>query len=174
MVQFFAVLHTALRWQWQNVDETLNSLQTPHSSPSWVSNGMSVVRILEEIDRIITALSCSLLQMGLTSFSLEWRPALSCMLHAVSLCFFIKHFHDIPSEPTAISSFLIYLCPLQYTVWQLYMVAFCVSDPGPIFETKQIFHKFIFHIRNHSGLFPLNLIAVVSRYKMAHTRPSTW
>ena len=53
----------------------------------------------------------------------------------------------------AISSFLIYLCPLQYTVWQLCMVAFCVSDPGPNFETKQIFHEFIFHIQNHIVAF---------------------
>ena len=54
-IQFFMVLHTALRWQWQNVDETSNSQQTPHTSPSRASYGVSVVRILEKIERIITA-----------------------------------------------------------------------------------------------------------------------
>ena len=54
--QFFTILHTALRWPRQNVDATLNSLKTPHTAPSWVRYGVSVVRIMEKIDHIFMAL----------------------------------------------------------------------------------------------------------------------
>ena len=43
-VQFIAILHTALHWQQQNINQTWNSQQTPHSSPWPVSYGVSVVR----------------------------------------------------------------------------------------------------------------------------------
>ena len=33
-VQFITILHTALRWQQQNINQTSNSQQTPHTSPS--------------------------------------------------------------------------------------------------------------------------------------------
>ena len=46
-VQFFR------RLQLQNVDQTLNSQQTPHISPSRASYGLSVVRILEKNDHVI-------------------------------------------------------------------------------------------------------------------------
>ena len=55
---FFTILHTALRWQRQNVDQTLNSQLTRHTSPSRASYGVSVARILEKIDRVITAPHC--------------------------------------------------------------------------------------------------------------------
>ena len=42
--------------QWQNVDQTLNSQQTPHTSQA--SYGVSVERILEKIDRVITEPHC--------------------------------------------------------------------------------------------------------------------
>ena len=46
-VQFFR------RLQLQNVDQTSNSQQTPHISPSRASYGLSVVRILEKNDHVI-------------------------------------------------------------------------------------------------------------------------
>ena len=52
-VQFFT-LHTVLRWQWQNIDQTLNSQHT-----SWVSYGVSVVRMSEKIDQLLMALHCT-------------------------------------------------------------------------------------------------------------------
>ena len=58
MVQFFTihVSHTSLRWQWENVDQILNSQQTPHTSPSSASYGVSSISILAKIDCIITVL----------------------------------------------------------------------------------------------------------------------
>ena len=49
----------ALRWQWQNLDQNLNSQQTPHTSPSRVKYGVSVVRILGKIPRVTMAQHCN-------------------------------------------------------------------------------------------------------------------
>ena len=38
----------------------LNSQKTPHSLPSQANYGVTVVRILEKIDHVITALHCTL------------------------------------------------------------------------------------------------------------------
>ena len=54
-VQCIKISHMALRWQGRNINQTLNSKQTPHSSTSWVSYGVSVAR---KIDCIIMALHC--------------------------------------------------------------------------------------------------------------------
>ena len=54
-VQFIMILHTALPWQPQNVNQNLNSQQTPHILPSWVSYEVSFMGILEKIDPITNA-----------------------------------------------------------------------------------------------------------------------
>ena len=41
--------NTALRWKQQNESQTSNSQQTPHTSPSRASNGMSVMRIVMKL-----------------------------------------------------------------------------------------------------------------------------
>ena len=41
-----------------SINQALESQQTPHTSPSGASYGVSLVRILEKIDRVITALHC--------------------------------------------------------------------------------------------------------------------
>ena len=56
MAQFITILYMALRWQQQKVNQTSNSQQTPHTSPSRASYGVSIMRIVEKIDCIITAL----------------------------------------------------------------------------------------------------------------------
>ena len=53
------VLHTALSWQQQNMDQILNSQNTPHSSPSRASYGVSLASILVELDPVITAPLCT-------------------------------------------------------------------------------------------------------------------
>ena len=63
-VQFITILHTALQWQWQKVYQILESQQTPHTSPSRVSYGVSIVRIWEEIDRLITEPHCTMKSNG--------------------------------------------------------------------------------------------------------------
>ena len=52
------ILPLALWWQQQNVNQTSKSQQTPHTSPSRASYVVAIVRIWEEIDRVITALHC--------------------------------------------------------------------------------------------------------------------
>ena len=44
-VHFITILPSALRWQQQNINQTSKSQQTPHTSPSPASYGMSIVRI---------------------------------------------------------------------------------------------------------------------------------
>ena len=49
------ILHSAQQWHWENISQTLDSQKTPHSLPSWASYGVSFVRILEKIYRVIMA-----------------------------------------------------------------------------------------------------------------------
>ena len=58
VVQFIMVLQTALQWQQQNVNKTSNSQQAPHTSPSRVSSGVSIMINLKKIDCIILAPHC--------------------------------------------------------------------------------------------------------------------
>ena len=54
-VQYNMVFHSPLNWPTQNINQTLDSQKTLHSSPSRASYGVSIVNILEKIDRVITA-----------------------------------------------------------------------------------------------------------------------
>ena len=50
VVQFITILHTVLRCQQKNMNQTSKfSQQTPHSSPSWASYGVPIVRMLKRI-----------------------------------------------------------------------------------------------------------------------------
>ena len=49
------VFHTPLQWLTQNINQILNSQKPLHISPSRLSYGVSIVRIGEKIDRVITA-----------------------------------------------------------------------------------------------------------------------
>ena len=42
----------------RNINQSLYLQKTPHSLPSQASYGVSIVNILEKIDRVITALYC--------------------------------------------------------------------------------------------------------------------
>ena len=57
-VWFNTIKHTTLRWQWQNVNEILIPHQTRHTSFLRASYGVSIVRILETIERVITVPHC--------------------------------------------------------------------------------------------------------------------
>ena len=63
VMKLHTILHTALQWQQQNVNEISKSQQTPHTSPSQASYGVSIMRVFEKIDRIITAPFCIFLVM---------------------------------------------------------------------------------------------------------------
>ena len=54
-VQYIMLSQTVLQWQQQNINLILNSQKPPHSSPSQVSYGVSVMNILEKIDHVIIA-----------------------------------------------------------------------------------------------------------------------
>ena len=54
-VNYFMILHIILQTQQQNINQTLNSQKIPHTSPSWARYGVSIIRILEKFDRVITA-----------------------------------------------------------------------------------------------------------------------
>ena len=63
-VQLLMIPFMALRWQEQNLYQTSNSQQTPLGSPSRASYGVSIVRILEKIDRVLTAPHCINIRSG--------------------------------------------------------------------------------------------------------------
>ena len=58
VVQFNRILSTALQRQEQNLNQTSNSQQTPHASPLWTSYRVSIVKISEKTDCVITAPNC--------------------------------------------------------------------------------------------------------------------
>ena len=53
-VQNNMIMHTSLQWPRQNINQSLHSQKTPHLSPSQVSYRVSLVRILENIDHVMT------------------------------------------------------------------------------------------------------------------------
>ena len=53
----------------QNINQTLDSQKTLHSSPSRASYGVSIVRILEKIDRVITAPHCMMCYPGFSELT---------------------------------------------------------------------------------------------------------
>ena len=55
----FIILYMPLRWKLHNVNQTLNSQQTRHTSPSRASHEVSIVRIWEKIGHVITASHCT-------------------------------------------------------------------------------------------------------------------
>ena len=60
----------------QNVNKTPNSQQPPHTSPSRASYGVSVIRVWEKINRVITAPHC------IRFFSIGiYNPHLMCLIY---------------------------------------------------------------------------------------------
>ena len=60
-----------------NIDQSLNSQKTSFTSPSRASYGMSIVRILEKIDRVITAPECILTHLPHKYASVNWASIIS-------------------------------------------------------------------------------------------------
>ena len=75
-VQFITILHMTLWWQQQNIYHTSNSQQTPHTSPSQASYGVSIVRFFKKIDCDITAPNCislwNLKRFSVTRIIVTW------------------------------------------------------------------------------------------------------
>ena len=63
-VQFTTLLHTALWWRSQKVVLIVESQQTPHTLTSRVRYRVSMVRMLDKMDRVITARYCMLPWFG--------------------------------------------------------------------------------------------------------------
>ena len=57
-VRYNMILLSLLHWLKQNINQTLNWQKTPHTSPSRASYRVSIVRIWEKIDCVITAPHC--------------------------------------------------------------------------------------------------------------------
>ena len=58
-VKYVMILRTILQNQQQNINHTLNSQKTTHTSPSRAGYGESILRTLEKIDRVITTSHCT-------------------------------------------------------------------------------------------------------------------
>ena len=59
-MQYIMILHTTIQWQEQNMNQISKSHKTPHPiSRPYERYGMSVVRILQKIDRVMMAPSVS-------------------------------------------------------------------------------------------------------------------
>ena len=55
VVQYYTILHSAQQWQKKNMHQNEQSQNWHHTSPSRASYGVSILLILEKIDRVITA-----------------------------------------------------------------------------------------------------------------------
>ena len=80
--------HTVLLQLRQNINEILKSQKTPHSSPSQVSYGVSIERILKKNDHIVMALHC------ITSLALE--KLYDCVSEMVVLSYSVIYYIYIP------------------------------------------------------------------------------
>ena len=60
-IQFIMISFMAPWWEEQNLNQISNSQQTPHTSPSRASYGVSIVRILEKTDHVIMVPHCSII-----------------------------------------------------------------------------------------------------------------
>ena len=58
VVQNNMTLHTSVHWMGQNIDQSLNSQKTCHSSPVRSSYKVSFMRIFLKTDRVMTAPHC--------------------------------------------------------------------------------------------------------------------
>ena len=58
VINCITISHKTLPWHRQNINQTLNSQKTPHVSPLLVSYRVSIVRMWEKIDRVMTASHC--------------------------------------------------------------------------------------------------------------------
>ena len=58
-VQYKKLLHISLQWRGQNINQILNLQKTHHTSPWRVSYGVSSTRVVDKIDRVITAPHCN-------------------------------------------------------------------------------------------------------------------
>ena len=113
--QFITILQMALQWQHQDENQTSNSQRKLYTSPSRACYGLSIMRILKKIDRVITALHCTtfILSLGswytiehtfpishatllsaLASWIIEQRNCLHCML-LTQRAYFIKMSHKV-------------------------------------------------------------------------------
>ena len=72
-VQFNKILHTSLQWLGQNTNKRLNLQKTHYTSPYRASYGVSYARILEKIDRVMTAPHCNV-SYGLTTMACGTWP----------------------------------------------------------------------------------------------------
>ena len=98
-IQFITILHRVLRWQWQKMNQILESQQTPHISPSQASYVVSVVRNLEKIDRVITAPCCTV--HNINSSDGTWLHFETLNLEAdlcTVLCYFEPWSKPLPTQ----------------------------------------------------------------------------
>ena len=73
------ILHTAVQWLKQNINQSLNSQKTPHILPSGVSYGLSVVKILQKFNCVIVAPNCTVLNADILHSS-PVRAVMGCVL----------------------------------------------------------------------------------------------
>ena len=96
VVEYIMILHKTLQCQQQNINQTMNSRKTSYTSPSRASYGVSLVRICEKIDRIITALHCDIqviVQWGNEHASRNEFPSFAPRKIAITLfCIHISDF----------------------------------------------------------------------------------
>ena len=86
VVHYNMILHISLQWLRHNRNQGLHSQKTSHNSASRASYGVSIVRILKKINRIISAQHCIL-------YDIDSLPALTLITNQRSSVF---HTWNIP------------------------------------------------------------------------------
>ena len=72
VIQYKMILHISLQWLLQNMNQGLHSQKTRHISPSRASYGVPVVRILKEINHIMSAPHCILIWISMFLIALRF------------------------------------------------------------------------------------------------------
>ena len=121
----------SLWWQWQNIDQAVNSQQTPHISPSQTSYGVSAVRMLEIIDHIIAAQHCSSVQYKMQSFHFKY-PSQTALWVSYGVSFVSSKYDLCLTFATVALYAILYhnlLCYTNKGSWQCYLFCHTLSAP---------------------------------------------
>ena len=109
-VQYNMIFHMPLHWLMQNIDKSLDSQKTLHTSPSRASYQVSIERNLEKIDPVIAASHCTHKRQS----GLRWD--MECPLWVDNLSYIIR-ICSSPSYVYMISS------TLRHDFWPLTMIS---------------------------------------------------
>ena len=95
-ITIYTISFMALLWQEQNLNQTSNSQHTPHTSPFRTSYEVSIERIWDKIDRVITAPYCDWIDGPEMRTRLKMERGATVGHFSIKFLVHNRHKHDTP------------------------------------------------------------------------------